>query len=383
MVNTEENNSITLAALPDKQTDRSIYCFRLWIFILALTALQLGSSTISAQQLDKKITCIPTSLLLSYFLDPKDYTIKAKQLPPDHILNPGDSYQILYEILTTTCSASCYHVKRHHVEHRAVLGKDRSRLAKRGVALGKSLIQRHECGGAHSRVFTFVVPDIGKLGQSDKAVVSVSMGVCPPDIQKFNCAGHTIRVRNQSVPNFRVSAPKSLQRNLSGGPSSIIIGKPVTLSVTVTGDQSVRRWPQAGLKLVLRQIQGSRLALPGAQPFAGHAGKRSYRFKMQIMQSGNYSFNACIVGLKKGDWPAPDLCGPRMRLTAIGKLTRPVPQPEVNSSSTCTGGRHKSANGRCICPAGTFWNSNPGFNRCYRCTAGRVWNRSRRRCVIR
>ena len=52
-----------------------------------------------------------------------------------------------------------------------------------------------------------------------------------------------------------------------------------------------------------------------------------------------------------------------------------------STARRCTGGRVKSSSGRCTCPNGTFWNPNPGFNRCYTCTRGRQWDRSQRRCV--
>lgn len=51
------------------------------------------------------------------------------------------------------------------------------------------------------------------------------------------------------------------------------------------------------------------------------------------------------------------------------------------TATRCTGGRTKNAQGRCACPTGSFWNPNPGFKRCYTCTAGRIWNGNQRRCV--
>ncbi len=124
---------------------------------------------------------------------------------------------------------------------------------------------------------------------------------------------------------------------------------------------------------------GNRVAIGTLGPLRG-SGNILKSFRVGALPAGIYEFRACVAS-RREEHQTRAVCGPWSTITVGAKRVRPAPQPVAPVANRCTGGRAKNAQGRCVCPVGSFWNPNPGFKRCYTCTGGRVWSGSQRRCV--
>lgn len=103
-------------------------------------------------------------------------------------------------------------------------------------------------------------------------------------------------------------------------------------------------------------------------------------FRIGKLSAGRYEFIACITRQREG-YIATAHCGPWSSIAVGTPVVQPAPPPVAPVANTCTGGRSKDAQGRCVCPAGSSWNPSRGFQRCYTCEGGRDWNVSQKRCV--
>lgn len=178
---------------------------------------------------------------------------------------------------------------------------------------------------------------------------------------------------------------------VAGGVNSriyrVYVDTPLVLSVRV---YQVRGWPVGrgnGLQLKIRSFSESGDSPRDIESKSilgfGAGASRNFNFNLTSFWSPRQVvLAACLTGLKDDKWPAPDVCGLKITITVIDAPGQSTKRPAAQTLNNCTGGRTKNSQGRCICPSGTFWNPNPGFKRCYTCAAGRVWDRSKRRCVI-
>ena len=358
----------------------------------------LSPGIASAQLLRKQTTAcsdlrllpVPRSFVVEGGLE---YSIKARSNPPDTILVPGEAYTVNYAI-QTDCFLDCGDILPLDLQHRAVLGSDRSRLDRTDYTVGKTYVRAHRCGTNHNITVTFTVPLPWTLGAKNENVSMVSMGACPPSRGR-NCAGHTIKVRNAPIGEWKVAAPKIRVRTISG---ELPAGRPIPMSVNISNFSGKDRWFGEPGGIVVKQVYApgssasiASLSLPAIADFQA----TTVSFSIQPATPGDYSYSICLVGLNDyRGWPLPDICGPE-RKVAVGAPFLPpqpggaaqrLPVPGANqplpggnspplpdgflppqqavapAAANCTGGRLPNAQGRCVCPAGLQWNS--GINHC-------------------
>lgn len=304
-----------------------------------------------------------------------EYSIKARTLPPDRVMRPGETYEIRYEIVSRCdFNLNCVDFKPVYLSHRAVLGADRSRLDTTQSGIGSTHVEQHRCGVVPTRITTFTVPDPKSLGATgNSAEVAVSIGICPPDA-RWNCAGHTIRVRNAPTGEWKLSAPSVRVRTLSG---EFPAGRPIPMSVDVTNLSGRHRWPADPGSLTIKVAGPFPTAVVSSVnlPPVSDVQSTAVGFSVTPAAPGHYLYSACLTGLNgPNGYPLPDICGAQTTVIVSAATQNQLPPQGGNpplpgggqplpgtaampEASNCTGGRFPDPTGRCVCPGGTRWSA--------------------------
>lgn len=249
----------------------------------------------------------------------RNYSLQAVTRPPNRILNPGETYQIRYNVITR-CINNCAFLKDVYLQIRAEPGADRSRLDRSRRTLITVRVKGHRCGDARVIFVRFTAPVPRRIGGGQQNVETISMGLCPP-YPGFNCAGHTIRVRNQSAGGWRISGLTTGHRSIGGRYNQVPSGRRITLRTTIR-NMTGREVPFAGVgETYLNRIVG-----PGMGPATRIASKsmpgfsigqsRPVSYSVGPLTPGVYAFKACIAGVSDGrGFPLPEFCGPGTSIT--------------------------------------------------------------------
>ena len=300
---------------------------------MVLVALMCAIAPARSQDIDiHTLACTPLKLTPLGWGDRgvDSYTITARTQPPDRVLTPGETYQIRYDI-TTDCiqNLNCADIKPHLLSMRAVVGSDRRLLqgavhAKQGTVH----VERFRCGTGATRFVTFTVPDPSTLMLGvETGVVDIAMGLCSP-IARFNCAGHTIRVRNAPTGVWQVAAPELRRRTLTG---NHVTGQPIPMSVRVTNLSGQHRYPGAPGSIVIKAATAGP-TVPVARvglPEVGDLRAVAVGVAVTPQTPGAFSYFACLTGLTNASgWPFPETCGPATTVHAVAP-TAGAPAPAV------------------------------------------------------
>lgn len=335
-----------------------------------------------AQEATKRVaTCVQNLPGSLGFQDLSSYSVQARSNPPSKTFLPGEKYSISY-VIKTDCVRECGEILPVDLQHKAILGADRSKLDQSSPGIGSTYVIALDCNEDHWISVAFTVPSPQNLG-AESGVSTVSMGLCPPS-WRYNCAGHTIRVRNAPIGEWKLSAPSVRLRTITG---EYPAGRSIPMSVDVTNFSGKNRFPGEPGGILIKQSSGSgpvgsvaSLSLPPVSDLQS----TPVPFSVQPASPGIYSYFVCLSGLNDPNgWPLADICGPQTEVT-VGPPVLPTPQPQdgvqhlpapadghppmpgggeplpgmaAPAAANCTGGRLPDSTGRCVCPGGTQWSA--------------------------
>lgn len=256
-----------------------------------------------------------------------EYSLKARSNPPGRVLTPGETYEIRYDVVTR-CTTSCGRIHTTTLVLRAVPGADRSQLDRNHKAgsnngvIGSHTVDEHNCGDARVIFVRFTVPSPRSIGGGQRDVETVSMGACPPRV-KFNCAGHTIRVRNASYSGWQVTKLRTLQRAIGSGVNRVSSTQQITLAATIINGTGRSLSVKNNVSTFLVRISGPSGASSGSQlatqpvPGIRRGARQRVLYRIGPLSPGVYAFKACARGLRDTrNYPLPDVCGPPIALTS-------------------------------------------------------------------